>query len=142
MIDTLSVGGKAAAATGGSAAFWEQVREVGSCWIWEGSQRRRYGRFRDLAAHRYAYEHIRSEIPPGLELDHLCETPLCVNPWHLEPVTSAENIRRRSVNQTHCKHGHPLSGDNLYVWRGKMRVCRTCNRARVAEYAARKAGGR
>ena len=34
-----------------------------------------------------------------------------------------------------CQHGHPLSGDNLYVYRRRadgsdQRMCRTCNRAR------------
>jgi uncharacterized protein YjcR len=30
--------------------------------------------------------------------------------------------------QTHCKRGHPLSGDNVYEYRG-MRHCRACKRA-------------
>jgi hypothetical protein len=29
--------------------------------------------------------------------------------------------------KTHCPQGHPLSGDNLYVSRGR-RECRTCRR--------------
>ena len=28
-----------------------------------------------------------------------------------------------------CKHGHPLEGDNLVVWRGR-RECRRCEAAR------------
>jgi len=29
--------------------------------------------------------------------------------------------------QTHCKHGHLLSGDNLYLYKGR-RHCRQCRR--------------
>lgn len=37
---------------------------------------------------------LRGPIPDGLQLDHLCRNPSCVNPAHLEIVTGAENIRR------------------------------------------------
>jgi hypothetical protein len=35
-------------------------------------------------------------------------------------------------NQTHCKRGHPLSGENLYYTSHGSRGCRTCNRLRKA----------
>lgn len=39
--------------------------------------------------------------------------------------------------QTHCKRGHPLSGDNLHVYKAKngwtARVCRACKRLAVAK---------
>lgn len=69
------------------------------CWIWQGKK----GRLgyaiidrdnRRLGVHRYFYEEARGAIPDGLHLDHLCRVPSCVNPDHLEPVTSAENSRR------------------------------------------------
>ena len=31
--------------------------------------------------------------------------------------------------RTHCKHGHPFSEENTYLWRG-TRHCRACRRAR------------
>jgi hypothetical protein len=44
--------------------------------------------------------------------------------------------------QTHCKHGHPLSGENLYVMpKTGTRVCRSCQARRASEYYARKTGG-
>ena len=44
--------------------------------------------------HRLLYEREHGAVPPGLQLDHLCEVKACVRPSHLEPVTHQENIRR------------------------------------------------
>lgn len=89
-------------------------------------------------AHRWSYEHFVGPIPAGLHLDHLCRTPACVNPDHLEPVTVRENLLRgvgpaaQHAAKTHCPKGHPYSGDNLYNHPTKvMRVCRTCGRDRA-----------
>ena len=30
--------------------------------------------------------------------------------------------------QTHCKRGHPLSGDNLYTSKDGYRHCKTCHK--------------
>src|SRR5512140_2070693 len=42
------------------------------------------------------YAAHKGDIPPGYSLDHLCGNSLCVNPDHLEPVGSGENVRRGS----------------------------------------------
>jgi hypothetical protein len=56
----------------------------------------------------------------------------CVNfIEHLEAVTHAENTRRSPTPQkTHCKHGHPLSGENLHVQSNGERECLACRRLR------------
>jgi hypothetical protein len=69
------------------------------CWIWQRALNSAgYGvRWRDgklRLAHRDLYEQEVGVIPPGLELDHLCEVTACVRPSHMEPVTHAENLRR------------------------------------------------
>lgn len=46
------------------------------------------------AAHKFAYETLVGPVPQGLEIDHLCENKLCVNPEHLEAVTHQENVIR------------------------------------------------
>jgi hypothetical protein len=82
--------------------FWPKVEITPDHWFWRASKDQLgYGRFRgsgrkggELKAHRVAYELVKGSIPDGLELDHLCRIPACVNPEHLEPVTHAENLRR------------------------------------------------
>ena len=44
--------------------------------------------------HRLTYQFFRGPVPPGLVLDHLCRVRHCLNPYHLEPVTQGENVRR------------------------------------------------
>jgi Recombination endonuclease VII len=36
--------------------------------------------------------------------------------------------------KTHCKRGHPLSGDNLYVSPQGIRYCRLCSTARTQRW--------
>lgn len=87
------------------------------CWLWKAStttlgygQVQFEGRLR--RAHRVVFETLVGPIPPGLQLDHLCRNPGCVNPAHLEPVTPRENTLRglapSAVNsrKIHCPQGH------------------------------------
>jgi hypothetical protein len=125
-----------------------------SCWIFQGSLTiGGYGRVGIAGGksyrvtHRVTYEHFIATIPDGLELDHLCRVRACCNPWHLEPVTHAENCRRAEAYgervahryaKTHCKRGHPYSGDNLKVTAQGTRKCRTCTRDRDNAYWRRR----
>jgi hypothetical protein len=102
------------------------------CWLWVGADNGiGYGivgvpgRRSPMLAHRALYEHVNGPIEPGLELDHLCRNPTCVNPDHLEAVTKKENLRRgngviarkkRAAKVTHCPRGHPYSGENLHIY--------------------------
>jgi hypothetical protein len=62
---------------------------------------KRAGVWRRVQAHRYGWELVHGPLEPGLTLDHLigpgepCTSTLCVSWGHLEPVTPAENTRRR-----------------------------------------------
>lgn len=104
-----------------SERFWAKVLQDDDtgCWIWQASRfpQTGYGAFnvqgRVVAAHRFAYEDMVAEIPPGLVLDHLCRVRACVNPYHLEPVTDAVNIARGKApshlakRSGTCQRGHP-----------------------------------
>lgn len=140
--------------------FWERVREDDSgCWIWTAGLSKGYGSFkvevdRVVPAHRWAYEAMITEIPPGLHIDHLCRNPPCVNPWHMDPVTSGVNGLRgispfaRNARQTHCRRGgHEYTETNTIICQpGDRRRCRTCRnedariyRRRAADVRAQKA---
>lgn len=77
------------------------------CWVFMGPVTRigGYGRIRDgrktRMAHVVVYEAMVGPVPEGLQLDHVfdrgCRSKACVNPDHLEPVTTAENQRRNQV---------------------------------------------
>lgn len=121
--------------------FWDKVDKNGpnGCWVWTACVGKDgYGRFgydgNTQLAHRLAYQAIIGEIPSDLQCDHICRNRACTNPDHIELVTAKVNTLRgvgiSAVNarKTHCKRGHPLSGDNLYVMPRGKRQCRECHR--------------
>ena len=123
------------------ARFWAKVEKNGptDCWLWIASKSRDgYGMFEMRGAHRVAYEMLVGPIPDGLQVDHLCRTRDCVNPSHMELVTSRENTRRghgptaRHAAQTHCVNGHEFTAENTHIRIRdgiRCRVCRACKRA-------------
>ena len=139
--------------------FWEKVSPEPNtgCWFWTAGLRNGYGaifqeRINSKQIMRYAhivsYEMHKGPVPKGLQLDHLCRNPLCVSPYHLEPVTSGENTRRglapalsriRFSSRTHCPQGHDLGINRLNkpisrrypTGRGG---CRECRRLELKKY--------
>ena len=121
--------------------FWAKVTKTPTCWLWTGAKSRGgYGAFNSgnnkiIPAHRFAYELLVGPISQGLTLDHLCRTPACVNPAHLEPVTMQINTLRgispsaKAAAKTHCPQGHPYDLLNTYNQRDGGRVCRACHKA-------------
>lgn len=125
-------------------------RIEGDCLCWTGAYTDGYGMTSgrvEKMAHRLAYRTWVGPIPDGLELDHLCRNRGCIWPEHLEAVTKAVNIARgngataRHGRQTHCIHGHPLSGENLRMEAEtngrRRRRCITCFRRTAREAQAR-----
>lgn len=135
--------------------FWDnlEVEEEDGCWLWIGSKTPDgYGRFRvqgvDTLAGRYAYQKYIGEIPDKHRLFRKCEVRLCVNPEHMHPKTSfqqmegsnspaAQNSRRKA-----CIHGHPFEGDNVRIDSQGRRRCVTCRKRIDANKRARFKGPR
>jgi hypothetical protein len=118
--------------------FWSKVDKTTSCWNWcAGKTNDGYGGFwlkgRMLAAHRVSWNiaHGDDSIPDDLIVDHICRNRSCVRPDHLRLLSNVENVMcgagpaALNSRKTHCKRGHPLSGNNLYVNRTR-RHCKTC----------------
>lgn len=123
------------------------------CWLWTRALSEGYGVMgtdrRVVRVHRFLYEILRGPIPDGLELDHLCHSNddtcaggttcrhrRCVNPWHLQPVTTKENADRATrtringrhlAHRTHCKNGHEFTPENTRITSRGSRTCRQCN---------------
>lgn len=133
--------------------FWSEVAwQVGpdECWEWQGTLNHNgYGRVNlpasvdpySRSAHRASWYWTHGRlVAPGMQLDHLCHNPKCVNPKHLEEVTPHENVMRSTTVsvayslRTHCDNGHPFSGDNLAIRRDGTRKCRQCHRDYVREW--------
>lgn len=122
---------------------WQfKINPKTDCWEWLRSiTPKGYGYFEtgnDTRAHRAYYKAFRGDIPQNLQLDHLCRTRSCVNPAHLDVVSSKENTMRgvgdaaRNARKTHCKRGHEFKGTNLRIaprGEGAKRICITCSRA-------------
>lgn len=129
------------------------------CWLWTGKSKTQAGygmlkwQGRQVYAHRVAYEACVGPIPAGWVIDHLCRTPSCCNPTHLEAVTYSENTLRAPVHlwrtnaaKTHCVNGHEFTPENTYNRPGRRRVsdgqpvrdCKACKREAVRRSVARR----
>lgn len=123
------------------------LRPDGEHWLWAGwanDQGYPYSSLdgRDQPAYRVVWTILVGPIADGLELDHLCVTPMCVRPLHLEPVTHAENQRRIALRQTACRRvGHDWTiARNVRTRPNGRRYCAECDRINLrARRAAKRA---
>lgn len=118
-----------------------RVTESG-CWEWTGyCHDNGYGetafRGRGRPIHRLMWMIERGPVPKGMDVMHKCDNAPCFNPDHLELGTRKQNLddcvargRHFFAKKTHCKRGHELSGENLYVCPEGRRHCKSCTRAK------------
>lgn len=106
------------------------------CWIWAlFTDREGYGFVRadkkPWRAHRFSWTVFRGPIPNGMEIDHLCFQPSCINPDHLRVVAPIVNMRNhRAARKTHCANGHEFTPENTRMGKRKSgstyRMCIAC----------------
>jgi hypothetical protein len=134
-----------------SERFWSKVNKTDDCWLWTGARSHGYGNFyvslgggkyKQVQAHRWAYEDANGPIPEGRiwVIDHLCRVKHCVNPRHLELVKQQVNVLRgdlpRALRENRCVNGHEYTPENTFINSKGARVCRICKKA---SYERRKA---
>jgi hypothetical protein len=134
--------------------FLAKIQFSDGCWGWSaGCSGDGYGAFKvfgkQRASHRVAWEWQNGiSIPAGLQIDHLCRNPKCVNPNHMEVVTPKVNNHRgtspiaKNVKKERCLRGHMFDAENTFVVRLHGRVmgrgCRICHRLRALRHEERK----
>ena len=94
------------------AVLWARaltrVEHVGDCWVYRGSiQSNGYacvpaGQGKNMLGHRLAVL-VRDGVLTDSPVDHLCRVRACVNPDHLEVVTTAEDGGRAELSERGVK---------------------------------------
>jgi hypothetical protein len=91
------------------------------CLIWLGGlDKDGYGqcsyRNRNMRAHRVSYLLHKGPLLQGKVIMHVCDTPACINPDHLEQVDQIVNDRDRDAKGRHWAQ----KGDDHYMRRNPL----------------------
>lgn len=108
------------------------------CLIWMGSVAKSgYGfvsvNGKSHRVHRWLYIALNGDVG-DLSLDHLCRVRCCINPDHLEPVTSTVNTMRgmgvtaMNARKSTCKNGHPFDFTSIRNTGAPYRRCTICRK--------------
>lgn len=124
--------------------FDSKCIKEGDCHLWQGPlDRDGYGTFyfrrKNRRAHRVAWFFTFGDIKKGFVVNHICKKRNCVNPQHLQVISTTENalldstsIAAINARKTHCKQGHPF--DRKY---GKQRYCSQCSASKKKRLVAK-----
>ncbi|HEY9417647.1 MAG TPA: hypothetical protein VIQ30_23050 [Pseudonocardia sp.] len=106
------------------------VPDENGCWPWPGNiNPGGYGMTgKETPAHVQSYRHHIGPVPKKHDVGHACHDKdetcqdwrtcthrRCINPEHLIAQTRSENLLARPHRKTHCKRGHELIPENVYV---------------------------
>lgn len=133
--------------------FWDKVTINGldECWLWRGAKDTKgYGHYHvsgalhNRSAPRVAYWLTFDDLPSIQNQErrvvHLCDTALCVNPFHLKCVDKKvawkyqKSLPRENALKTHCKYGHEFTPENTINLPDGGRKCRKCSKDNALRY--------
>ena len=87
--------------------FNKYVRRTKKCWLWIGTPKSRYGRFRINGKHDYAHRVAYLMWVGGLEegsvVHHTCGNSKCVRPTHLQAITPENNTAEMVERQSYLR---------------------------------------
>ncbi len=89
--------------------FYNQKNITDSnCWEWKGVINSGYGQLsvkgKRILAHRFSLQtFLKRSITSTLEVRHLCNNPICINPEHLKEGTHSENMNDMVISNRQAK---------------------------------------
>ena len=121
-----------------------ETKPSGDCMEWQrGKNLQGYGQVwlksAMVPAHRLVASFYFDDFKESDWVLHKCDNPPCINPDHLflgdqskneQDKISKGRYKNGNSKKTHCKYGHELTLENVYV-RPTGRECRAC-RARIS----------
>ena len=125
--------------------FWTKVNKTDSCWLWTGKIDDGYGRFQIgpklYLVHRLAFAMLNHKLGENTQVDHLCKVRNCINPKHLDEVTSKENTRRGLIKKYNtdpnkCPYGHDY--DREIPGKAEGSVYKNCSKCRKHRHAQKR----
>lgn len=130
--------------------FWDkvQIADEDECWLWIGGvdakkgKKYYYGAFRVTSrnkwrSHRFSYYIHNGSFDTSLEVMHICDNTLCVNPKHLQLGTHEDNMKdmamkKRAVTHKGSKNGSSKLTEDLVK---KIRITYNAGNYTQAELA-------
>lgn len=119
------------------------TRLDGECWIWIGQlSSAGYPRLRRSHNNGEYIHRLVAGAEAGMHVHHICGTPACVNPDHLQVLTIEEHNRLHGEEHAACPRGHPYTEENVYITPAGGKQCRTCKRVNNGKATERRRNAR
>lgn len=110
----------------GKNRFESLFKKTESCWEWQGKLTNTgYGKFRSSAASRASYQYYVGDIPKGMQVCHVCDNKICVNPSHLFLGTISDNMKDKNSKNRQArgsKIGNSILNEEIVLEMRKKRL--------------------
>ena len=102
--------------------YLDKTKRVDGCWEWQGDTALNgYGRAQVRGGmvylHRFIYMTLHPDVDmAGLDTRHTCDNRICINPYHLEHGTRADNRLHSSLRGRNTRANLSLSQVREIRW--------------------------